>query len=88
MSGCLSGTFGSGAALLLMPFFVSFNILPAVASAVCGINYLFISASSIISIATNGFLSFYEIILFFSLAFLGGFVIARILYFFVEKKNA
>ncbi|EGR33919.1 hypothetical protein IMG5_031030 [Ichthyophthirius multifiliis] len=88
LSGCLSGTFGSGAALLLMPVFISYQLPPIIGSAVCGFNYFFIACASIISVFSEQYLTAYEVIIYSFLAFLGGFVCARILYGIVERKKA
>ncbi|KAL4466079.1 hypothetical protein ABPG74_004316 [Tetrahymena malaccensis] len=87
-AGMLAGTFGVGAGLALVPILLASGVNPQVAAATCGFNYFFISTTTIIQVFTNSYLDISQIILFSILSFIGGFVIAKLIYNFVERKKA
>ncbi|KAL4485787.1 hypothetical protein ABPG72_012327 [Tetrahymena utriculariae] len=87
-AGILAGTFGVGAGLALVPILLASRVNPQVAAATCGFNYFFISTTTIIQVFTNSYLDLSQIILFSILSFIGGFVIAKLIYSFVERKKA
>ncbi|KAL4485789.1 hypothetical protein ABPG72_012329 [Tetrahymena utriculariae] len=87
-AGMLTGTFGVGAGLALVPILLASGVHPQVAAATCGLNFFFISTTTIIQVFTSNYLNFSQIILFSILSFLGGFIIAKLIYKYVEKKKA
>ncbi|KAL4466077.1 hypothetical protein ABPG74_004314 [Tetrahymena malaccensis] len=87
-AGMLAGTFGVGAGLALVPILLASGVHPQVAAATCGFNYFFISTTTIIQVFTNDYLNISQIILFSILSFIGGFICAKLIYKYVEKKKA
>lgn len=87
-AGTLAGTFGFGAGLALVPILLATGIHPQVVAATSGFNFFFISTTTIIQVFTNDYLSLSIIILFTILAFVGGFIWARLIYTIVERKKA
>ncbi|EAR87541.1 sulfite exporter TauE/SafE (macronuclear) [Tetrahymena thermophila SB210] len=87
-AGMLAGTFGVGAGLALVPILLASGVHPQVAAATCGFNYFFISTTTIIQVFTNDYLNISQIILFSILSFIGGFLCAKLIYRYVEKKKA
>ncbi|KAL4466080.1 hypothetical protein ABPG74_004317 [Tetrahymena malaccensis] len=86
-AGLVAGTVGVGAGLTLVPLLLSIGVHPQVVAATCGFNYLFIATTTIIQVFTSHYLSYAQIVLFSLLSFVGGFIIAKCIYNYVEKRK-
>lgn len=84
-AGLLSGALGAGSGLATVPILLFLGVHPRVASATTQFNYLWVALTLIINVIKDDLLGFEEIIFFTSISMIGGSILAKLLYYFVNK---
>jgi len=83
--GFIAGMTGMGAGLVIVPILLLLGIHTRVASATSGFMYFFISFSAIVTTIIEGYISWDMLLLYIGLAFIGGLLVSKLVYFLVNK---